>query len=75
MSKQDLEAVFRLRFLVFNLELNEGLESAYENGFDADEFDEVCHHLIVEHTGTGQVVGTYRLQAGNVAKRHLGYYS
>src|SRR5262252_1911303 len=55
---------FRLRFLVFNLELNEGLESAYQTGYDTDEFDPVCDHLIVEHLPTGQVIATYRMQTG-----------
>jgi putative hemolysin len=73
--KADLEAVFRLRFLVFNLELGEGLQSAYHDGRDTDEFDAVCDHLLVEHSSTGQVVGTYRLQAGRVAARNFGYYS
>ena len=65
----------RLRFLVFNLELNEGLESAYETGYDTDEFDKACDHLIVEHRPSRQVVGTYRLQTGRVAGSNLGYYS
>ena len=73
--REDLEAAFRLRFLVFNLELNEGLESAYETGQDTDEFDKTCDHLIVEHRPSRQVVGTYRLQTGQVARRNLGYYS
>ena len=73
--KADLEAAFRLRFLVFNLELGEGFESAYRDGQDNDEFDGVCDHLLVEHSLTGQVVGTYRLQAGQVAARNFGYYS
>ena len=74
-SLKDLEAAYRLRFLVFNLELGEGLETAYEQGYDTDEFDPVCDHLIVEHSGTHQVVGTYRLQTGTSAARNLGYYS
>ena len=74
-SREDREAAFRLRFLVFNLELGEGLESAYENGRDTDEFDAICDHLMVEHRPTGKVVGTYRLQTGQVAARNLGYYS
>ena len=53
-----------MRFLVFNLELNEGLECAYVTGQDTDEFDGICDHLIVEHVGTGKIVGTYRLQTG-----------
>ena len=74
-SLEDLEAAYRLRFLVFNLELGEGLETAYEHGYDTDEFDAVCDHLIVEHRQTHEVVGTYRLQTGTSAGRNLGYYS
>ena len=74
-SEEDLEKVFRLRFIVFNLELGEGLESAYNTGRDTDDFDAVCDHLIIEHRGTGEVVGTYRLQSGTVAATKLGYYS
>ncbi len=74
-SKEDMEAAFRLRFLVFNLELGEGLESAYLDGHDSDQFDGVCDHLLVEHRSSGQIVGTYRLQTGQVATRNFGYYS
>jgi len=74
-SAEDLESLFRLRFVVFNLELGEGLESAYKNGHDTDGFDAICDHLIVEHRKTGAVVGTYRLQTGKVAATNLGYYS
>src|SRR4030095_14991628 len=74
-SLKDLESAYRLRFLVFNLELGEGLETAYEEGYDTDEFDAVCDHLIVEHCRTDQVVGTYRLQTGSSAAKNLGYYS
>jgi putative hemolysin len=75
MTETDRLAAYRLRFLVFNLELNEGLESAYESGYDTDHFDDVCDHLIVEHVLTGDVVGTYRLQSGDTAARYFGYYS
>src|SRR6266403_993701 len=74
-SLQDLEAAYRLRFLVFNLELGEGLETAYEQGYDTDEFDAVCDQLIGEHCRTRQVVGTYRLQTGSSAAKKTGYYS
>jgi putative hemolysin len=66
---------FRLRFLVFNLELHEGLESAYATGYDMDEFDAVCDHLIVEHKPTGKVIATYRMQTGWSAAANIGYYS
>src|SRR5260221_3025803 len=74
-GERDRLAAFRLRFTVFNLELNEGLESAYESGYDTDEFDAVCDHLIVEHGPNAEVVGTYRLQTGDMAADNLGYYS
>lgn len=74
-SSADLDAAFRLRFLVFNLELNEGLESAYRDGLDRDAFDDVCDHLLVEHRPTDSIVGTYRLQTGAAAAKALGYYS
>jgi putative hemolysin len=74
-SEHDRLAALRLRFSVFNLELNEGLDSAYATGCDLDAFDAVCDHLIVEHELTGRVVGTYRLQTGAMAAANLGYYS
>lgn len=74
-SREDVEAACRLRFRVFNIELGEGLESSYETGLDTDRFDPVCAHLIVEDKVSRRVVGTYRMQSGTTAARHLGYYS
>ncbi len=65
----------RLRFEVFNLELGEGLAESHATGLDVDPFDQFCDHLIVEHMATGEVVGTYRLQTGQLAAANLGYYS
>jgi putative hemolysin len=75
LTEAEKEATFRLRFLVFNLEMNEGLESAFVDGLDRDRFDEVCDHLIVEEKATGAIIGTYRLQMGDVAGHNYGYYS
>lgn len=71
----DLRAAQTLRFLVFNLELNEGLESSYATLRDEDRFDAVCDHLLVEDKRTEEVVGTYRLQTGAAAAQNLGFYS
>jgi putative hemolysin len=71
----DIRAAQALRFEVFNLELNEGLEQSFATCLDADPFDEVCDHLIVEDARTRQVVGTYRLQMGATAAARRGYYS
>jgi len=74
-SHQEVEAALRLRYEVFNLELCEGLESSHATGQDEDPFDPFCDHLIVTDEATGAVVGTYRMQTGAMARRHLGYYS
>ena len=73
-SAEEMHAAQALRFEVFNLELNEGLAQSYATGLDADPFDAVCNHLIVEHVPSQQIVGTYRLQTGANAAKNLGYY-
>jgi putative hemolysin len=74
-AAEEIRAAQRLRFQVFNLELNEGLVQSYATGLDADPFDAVYDHLLVEHLPSQQVVGTYRLQTGLNAAKNLGYYS
>ena len=71
----DVQAAQRLRFEVFNIELDEGLPQSWDTGLDADPFDAVCDHLIVEDATSGAIVGTYRLQTGRRAASALGYYS
>lgn len=71
----DLRAVQRLRFEVFNLELDEGLDSAYAIGRDEDELDASCHHMMVLHHATGTIVGTYRLMTRAMAVARGGFYS
>ena len=70
----ELRAIQKLRFEVFNLELQEGLSESHLCGLDADRFDAVCDHLVVEHVADGAIVGTYRMQSGHRAAQHLGYY-
>ena len=74
-SAQDVQAAQALRFEVFNLELDEGLVHSYDTGLDADPFDAVCDHLLVDDSTSGAVIGTYRLQSGSTARAALGYYS
>ena len=74
-SAADVRKAQQLRFEVFNLELGEGLAASHALERDVDAFDEVCDHLIVEESASGEVVGTYRLQTGLVAKANIGYYS
>ena len=44
----ELDAAMRLRFEVFNLELQEGLAASYDRGYDTDAYDAYCDHLIVK---------------------------
>ncbi|MBI1762764.1 MAG: GNAT family N-acetyltransferase [Acidobacteria bacterium] len=71
----ELDAVLRLRFAVFNLEMGEGLAASYQTGRDEDEFDRQCQHLIVRDRQNGAIVGTYRLQTNEMAAAGRGFYS
>ena len=74
-SVEEIKQAQRLRFEVFNLELGEGLSSAYENQLDIDEYDEQCHHLLVIDKKSEKVIGTYRMQTYTVASKRLGFYT
>jgi putative hemolysin len=74
-SLEDLIDCQRLRYLVFNCELGEGLDSSVRIGLDRDRYDFICDHLMVRDTSSGKLVGTYRMQSGFRAKGNLGYYS
>ena len=71
----EIAAALRLRFEVFNLELQEGLLASYDRGYDKDAYDAYCDHLIVRDLSTDKIVGTYRLLRQSVAERHIGFYS
>ena len=73
-APEDLIECQRLRYNVFNLELGEGLSTSDRSGLDIDPFDSFCDHLMVRDLESGKLVGTYRLQTGEVARRNLGYY-
>jgi len=74
-SAAEIEAAMRLRFEVFNIELNEGLQSSYQDGLDRDEYDAHCDHIIVVDGRTADVVGTYRLLLGSRADNGIGCYA
>jgi putative hemolysin len=74
-SVADRDAICRLRFKVFNIELGKGLDASYETGLDVDQFDLFCEHLLVEDKVDKRIVGTYRMQSGIAAAENLGYYS
>ena len=74
-SREDINEALRMRFEVFNLELNEGLDSSYLTFMDEDQFDEYFDHLIIRDIITNGIIGTYRMQTFEMAKRGNGFYS
>lgn len=71
----EIDAAMRLRFEVFNLEMQEGLQSSYDRGYDTDCYDSYCDHLIVRDLDSDKVVGTYRLLLRSKAEANIGFYS
>ena len=74
-SREELDALLKLRFDVYNLELGEGLEESCAIQRDVDIFDVQCHHLWVQHKESGECVGTYRLQTAEMAQAGCDFYS
>lgn len=74
-NDEELDEALRLRFAVFNEELGEGLDTSFETGRDFDSFDPWCHHLVVHDRRAGSIVGTYRMQTTEMARRYQGFYT
>lgn len=72
-TEAELDQILRLRYEIFNLELGEGLDGAHADRRDEDVFDRRFHHLLIEERTSGTIVGTYRMQTGEMAERG-GYY-
>ncbi|QSJ15396.1 GNAT family N-acetyltransferase [Nostoc sp. UHCC 0702] len=72
-TAEELESIFRLRFEVFNLELGLGFSSSNLTQRDWDQFDTVCHHLMLISKHTGKTIGTYRMQTYAMASQGLGF--
>ncbi len=74
-TEDDLDAILKLRFRVFNLELGEGLDESFVTQRDEDELDRWFHHLAIRLRSTGEIVGTYRMQTRAMAQANRGWYS
>lgn len=64
----------RLRYKVFAEEMGARVPGR-ELGLDCDLYDTHCEHLLVRDTGTGEVVGTYRLLPGPRARELGSFYA
>ena len=67
----------RLRYRVFAGEMGAQLSPLTGSpvGHDVDHFDAFCEHLLVRASGTGEVIGTYRVLTPDAARRAGGLYS
>lgn len=74
-TRAELDALLKLRFDVYNLEMGEGLEESHLTQRDVDIFDIQCHHLFVQHKESGECVGTYRLQTAAMAQAGCDFYT
>ena len=74
-TAEEVDAALKLRYEVFNLELGEGLASAFRTGRECDEFDSDSEHLIIVDRKQQRVIGTFRLRTYETAKTTAGFYS
>ena len=74
-SVEELEQAARVRFHVFNRELQAGLHASLALGKDQDQYDEHCHHLILLDQSANKIIGTYRMQTAEIARQYHGFYS
>lgn len=65
-DRDEIPEVQRLRHDVLAAEFGTHLPTL-AHGLDSDEFDEHCDHLIVRHTRSRAIVGTYRLMTPQCA--------
>jgi len=59
-ENDEVVAAQRLRYRVFAEEMGAVLHTE-RPGFDMDQFDPFCDHLVVRDDDTGDIVGTYRM--------------
>ncbi len=74
-NHREIESALRLRYDVFNVELD-GREIAQgEARLEFDNHDFKCRHLIVISKETDETVGTYRLNSIETSHSTCGFYS
>lgn len=73
-SPMEIMLAKQLRYDVFRAEQGR-LNSGVGAGIDEDSYDRQFTHLLVIDKELQRVVGTYRMQSGETAERHLGFYS
>ena len=74
-SDGEIDAAFRLRFAVFNIELGEGLAKSFTNSRDRDVFDDNSEQVLIIDQSASHIVGTCRLRNFEQAGNHSGFYA
>jgi len=71
----EIDEILKLRYDIFNVELDEGIKENEKTQRDVDKFDKYCDHLIVKDTETKQLIATYRIHPSWKMNKDLGFYS
>ena len=72
-SPEEIRAAQQLRYQVFAQELGADIQN--KDGLDIDAYDAHCRHLLAFDTGTGEVIGCYRLLTAEGAAAVGAWYS
>ncbi len=71
-TEEEKKQAFKLRFEIFNEELDEGIPENESIKMDIDYYDQFCDHLLLFHGS--KLIGTYRFLPGE-NKPKEGFYS
>ena len=69
----DFDELYRLRYQVFNIEMQAGSEEADATQKDTDKYDQHSSHLIVRHKKHNKIIATYRMQTYAMARANVGF--
>lgn len=72
-SPKEIDEVYKLRYDIFNVELEEGIKENECIKRDIDAYDEYCDHLIVKDKDL--IIATYRIHPSWKMNKSLGFYS
>ena len=60
-TPEELDQVYKLRYDIFNVELDEGIKENERTQRDIDKFDSACDHLMIKDLETNNIIATYRI--------------
>ncbi|MFU8812935.1 MAG: GNAT family N-acetyltransferase [Balneolaceae bacterium] len=72
-TEEELEKALQLRYQIFYQELGRTFDE--DATHDRDEFDDLCHHLLILTTDSNEVIGTYRMLTAEQLAGGTGFYS